>query len=278
MAVAYGLRLAGPLVDDGLRSLLPAGVAPWPQVEVRWEAAPATANEHLDDDGATLRCPFGGQLVADRRALTATFQRPSRPDHHVVAHPGLTGVGMVFARWLGRSAFHGGTILLDGEAWGLLAAKGGGKTTTLAALHLAGHKVLADDILVLDGSTAFTGPRTLDLRPSAADRLEGDFGVISVRGAERRRMVLGPTVTSAPFRGWIYLDLAAGVVTEAVPPAVRLARLAEHLAVRLAPRDPAAFLELVTLPAYRIGRPLSWEALPDVVAAIEAVTAGPVAV
>jgi len=273
--VAYGMSLAGPLVDDELRSLLAVDTAPWPRVTLRWKAAATSpANENLEDDRAMLRCLFGGYLVADRVAMSATFRDRTRPDPHVLAHPGLAGVGLIFARWLGRSAFHAGLVLASGGAWGVTAIKGKGKTTTLAALALAGHEVLADDIAVIDGTSALAGPRTLDLRPSAAERLEGDFTVLSVRGAQRRRLVLGPIVASAPLRGWIHLGLAPRLVVEPVPPAQRLAMLGEHLAVRLVPRDPTAFLDVAMLPAYRIGRPLSWRSLSDVVSAIEEITTG----
>lgn len=276
MPVAYGLALSGSLVGEELRSLLPVDGGPWPQVKLDWEPkAMASANEVMDDDRASLRCLFGGNLLADRMAMSATFCNAPCPDPHVLAHPGLAGVALVFARWLGRSAFHGGAVLSDQGAWGVVGAKGRGKTTTLAALALNGHDVLADDMVVLDGSAALTGPRTLDLRPSAAEHMDGDFTVVTVRGGERRRLVLGSTVISAPFRGWIFLGSAPQVTVERIPPAERLAALAEHLAVRLMPRDPVAFLELASLPAYRVGRPLSWDTLPAVISAIQEVIGKP---
>lgn len=183
--------MTGPLVDSPLRSLVAIDSAPWPMVSLQWErAATSTANERLEDDRARLRCLFGGQPVADRLAMSAVFATPICPNFHLVAHPGLAGVGLIFARWLGRSAFHAGAVFIGGGAWGLVAHKGRGKTTTLAALALAGHQVLADDLVVVEGSTVLVGPRTLDLRPSAAARFGGDLPVISVRGAERRRLVL----------------------------------------------------------------------------------------
>lgn len=271
---AYGLSLTGPLVDRHLRGLLAVDGAVWPTVCVQWaHATSSTVDEHLDDGHAALRGLFGGQLVADRQAMSATFRSRTCPDHHILAHPGLAGVGLVFARWLGRSAFHAGLFLAGGGAWGLVAPKGGGKTTTLAALALAGKEVLADDLAVIDGTQALTGPRTLDLRPLAAEHLQGEFSAVSVRGAQRRRLILGPTVTSAPLRGWIHLGPARRLVVEAVPPTRRVAMLAEHLGVRLVPRDPVAFLTLATLPMYRIGRPQSLDVLADVVSAIEEISA-----
>ncbi len=268
--VAYGLTLSGPLLDGALTPMLLDSAEPWPEVGMAWEPRElGRVPERLDEHSALLRCLFGGHLVADRAAMTATFLDGIRPGADVVAHPGLAGIGMIFARWLGRSAFHGGAVLGPSGAWGLVGSRGAGKSTTLAALKLAGHAVLADDLVVLEQGCALAGPRTLDLRPTAAEHLPGDFEVVTVRGGERRRLMLGPTPTSVPFRGWVFLGVARGVSVERIAPADRLAALGEHLAVRLLPRDPTAFLELASLPAYRLRRPLRWEELSSVVQAVE---------
>ncbi len=270
---AYGLRLHGPLIGARVRSLLPDDPGPWPDVRVAWApAALGGAREEIGDDRAIVHCLFGGHLAADRRAMSATFCDPARPAPDLVVHPGLAGVGVIFARWLGRSAFHGGAVLAAGQAWGVVGAKGSGKTTTLAALSRLGHQVLADDLVVLDGGRVLSGPRALDLRPAAAARLPGGVGTVAVRDGERRRLALGPAVASAPLAGWILLEEAPRLSVTRVRPAERLAVLAEHLAVRLVPADPAAFLDLASRPAYRIGRPLAWDALPEVVAAVSEIT------
>lgn len=276
LPVAYGLSFSGPLVTERFRALLLSDPGPWPSVRLDFDTVRLPhANEVLGEDSATLRCLFGGHLVAEREAMLATFRGTDEgPDPHVLAHPGLAGVAVIFARWLGRSAFHGGAVLSDLGAWGIVGDKGMGKTTTLAALALTGRHVLADDLVVLDDRMVLTGPRTLDLRPAAAERLEGDFTVVTVRGGERRRLVLGPAAVAAPLRGWICLGVGPSVALERIPPSQRLAALAEHLAVRVVPRDPVAFLELASLPAYRLTRPLSWDALPAAVAAIEDLIGG----
>lgn len=274
--LAYGMAFSGPLVSDELAALLlsaPGGR--WPEVRLEWRhEADQLRDESLEDDAAVLRCLFGGYLETDRATASATFASPSPPDAHVLAHPGLTGVAAVFARWLGRSAFHGGAVLTTHGTWGLVGSKGRGKSTTLAQLALSGHQVLADDLVTLEGTEALTGPRTLDLRPSAARRLDGAFRSVRVRGGERQRLVLGPTVASAPLRGWICLGLGRRVEVERVAPSERLGVLAEHLAVRAVPRDPVRYLELASLPVWHVRRPLSWDSLATAASAIEDVIGG----
>lgn len=273
--LAYGLSLSGPIVDEPLRALLLDGGDGWPAVRLDWRAGRQATEESLDEDSATLRCPFGGHLVTDRLAMSATFVGTSVPDHHVLAHPGITGIAVIFARWLGRTAFHGGAVLTTSGVWGIVAAKGKGKSTTLAALALRGYEVLADDLVVLDGNDALAGPRTLDLRPSAARNLPGPFTTVRVRGGERQRLLLGSTIASAPLRGWVHLEVGRQVDAVPIPPAERPAVLGRHLAVRLVPRDPTRFLEFSTLPAWRLRRPMTWGSLPETVKALEDVIGGP---
>lgn len=272
--VAYGLALSGPLVGHGLRALVVDDPGPWPGVELCWRGEVlADTPERLGEHGATLRCAFGGHLVLDRAAMSATFCDAIRPGTDVVAHPGLSGVATVFARWLGRSAFHGGAVLTGDGAWGLVGGAGAGKTSTLAVLAASGHRVLADDLVVLDGLDVLSGPRTLDLRPSAAARLQGDFRLVSVRGGQRRRLVLASVAARVALRGWIHLAVARSLSVERIAAAERPGALAEHLALRLVPAHPTTFLDLASLPAYRLRRPLAWEAMPGVIAALEEIMA-----
>ena len=86
-------------------------------------------------------------------------------------HPYLAPVALVMARWLGREGFHGGGIVAGGGVWGVLGDKTAGKSTTLAWLAREGVGVVSDDVLVIDGGTALAGPRSVDLREEAAERL-----------------------------------------------------------------------------------------------------------
>lgn len=282
-AIAYGLAFGGPLLDESLCSMLaceqpgsaePALASRWPQVSLAWERGDlGGAHETLGEDDALIRCLFGGHLVVNRLSGSARFVDPTRPGADVVAHPGLAGVGAIFARWLGRSAFHGGAVIAGDGAWGLVGAKGRGKSTALAALSVAGHPILADDLVVLESGQALSGPRTLDLRRSAAEHLQVESRTVSVRAGQRQRLTLGAVPAGVPLRGWICLEAGRSLGVERVPPGERPGLLAGHLAVRSVPRHPVALLDSASLPVYRLRHPSRWEELAGVVLAVEQIIA-----
>lgn len=262
----YGLALTGPLVSAA--GPLFGGVRPdWPPVELAWAPAgdePVTFL--LEGDRARVPMLTGGWVEVDRPAGRATFRRGRRPDAHHLAHPGAAPVGALFARWLGRHAFHGGAVVLGGVAWVLLAAKDGGKSTTLAWLAAQGHEVVADDIVVVDDDgLAYAGPRCIDLRPAAAQYLSGRFGaalpLVLVRDGARHRLVLPPITPTVPLGGWVLLADEARVGVTRLPPADRIAPVAASQALRTPSLRPAALLELVRRPVLELRRPRTWEGL-----------------
>ena len=127
---------------------------------------------------------------------------------HELVHPYLAGAAGIFNSWRGRMTFHGGGIVLRGRAWGVLGSTEAGKTTTLTQMYLLGVPVGTDDLLVLDGGDALTGPRCLDLRAPTwehfASSLE-DVEVMKVRDGERYRIPLPPMPIRLPFAGWALL-------------------------------------------------------------------------
>jgi hypothetical protein len=133
-----------------------------------------------------------------------------------LVHPHLAPGAAVLARWLGRETLHAGAVLAGGGAWAMLGDRESGKSSTLDWLAAHGHPVLADDLLVLDGSDVLAGPRCIDLRADAAQRLGAGepLGVVGTR--ERWRLRLGPLASSAPLRGWGILDWGDDVAVEPV--------------------------------------------------------------
>lgn len=247
----------------------------WPAIHLHWRPStgpPPFAG--IEDDSAYLYLVDGGHLALDRLAKTASFCTPQPPSAHELAHPGLAPIGGVFARWLDRSGFHAGAAVIGDGAWAILGRRGMGKSTTLAWLASTGHAVLTDDVLVLEGRTAFAGPRCIDLRPESAARLAGSFALITVRKGHRDRVVLPPVDEEVPFRGWVVLEEAERVEVLPVPPAERLAAIGQHVVIRRAPRNPAALLDLATLPVFRFRRPLRLESLPEAMAHLEATLSG----
>lgn len=254
----YGLRLQGV----GSDLLLPAERS-WPELALvrRLGAASQTVDE-LEDDRALIVFRQGGEVAISREPLRATFTTPWELGDTELLHPYLAPVAAVCSRWLGRYALHGGAVVLEGGAWGVLADREGGKSSLLAALALAGHGVVSDDVLVTDGTVAYAGPRALDLREPAAEHLQTgtSLGVVGARERWRHRLpAVGPTVV---LRGWVFLAWADTVEVVRLAVADRLNRLVAARAL-VSPPDPAILFRLTALPALELRRPHAWDALPE---------------
>ena len=100
------------------------------------------------------------RLLLERKTVRLTVLADSRlPDADLGAPLCRGPPAAVFARWRGLETLHGGAFVDDrGGAWAVLGDRGAGKSSLLAALALAGHEVVADDLLVLDGGDCFAGP------------------------------------------------------------------------------------------------------------------------
>ena len=258
---AYGIRFRGLEAVDLLVTV--AGPAPAYVVDsvVR---SPPPGPEHVDDDHAELRLRSGGRVLVDRRGASVRFEVPHalRPDELV--HPYLAPAAAVISRWLGRESVHAGAFAVDGRALGIVGTREAGKSSTLAWLALAGTEVVCDDLLVVDGRSTFTGPRSIDLREDAAARL-GAGEAIGVTGArERWRLRLGPAAGRHALAGFVFLSWGDEVRVRRLGAAERLERLAPQRGVRLEPLRQDAVLDLATLPAWEISRPRSWASLPEV--------------
>jgi hypothetical protein len=186
---------------------------------------------------------------------------PVRPDELV--HPYLAPAAAVIARWMGRESMHAGAFAAGGQALGVVGTREAGKSSTLAWLAQAGVDVLCDDMLIVDGDAPVAGPRSIDLRADAAERL-GAGEPIGMTGArERWRLRLGPTAGRPLLRGWVFLAWSDRVDVRALPAVERLPRLAAERGLRLPPARPEALLELTSLPAWELSRPRDWASLPE---------------
>jgi hypothetical protein len=114
---------------------------------------------------------------------------------------------------------------------------------------------------VVEGGMAFAGPRTLDLPPASASYLgrEGE----PVRGGERLRIPVEAVDAEVPLRGWFTLSWGDRVEAEALSPGERIARLIEHLRIRLDGNRSGSLLDLAELPGFELRRPRQLEALPE---------------
>jgi hypothetical protein len=267
---AYGLRVLGLEAPGDQLGLVPLDATDGcPELRLAWApAVPARrpSRSHLDDRSAALLLVEGGYVEITRRPSTAvvhTSRPTTEPD---LVHPYLAGPAGIVAHWNGWMALHAGAMAIGDGTWAFLGGKEAGKTTTLAALTDLGHAVVTDDLLVLDGLTVKPGPRALDLRPDAARRRH-QRGVV-VRDGERWRVRV-PAMASAgvpPLKGWFVLDAGDELQLEPVPLPERLARVREALATT--PTDGEAVLDLLSLPMWRLRRPVTWAHLG---ASVEAV-------
>jgi hypothetical protein len=223
----------------------------------------AQPGEEVGERSARLRLRSGGEIAVDRgeRRIAYRVPHPVRPDELV--HPYLAPAAAVIARWMGRESMHAGAFAAGGQALGVVGTREAGKSSTLAWLAHAGVNVLCDDMLIVDGDAPLAGPRSIDLRADAAQRL-GVGEAIGMTGArERWRLRLGPTGDRPVLRGWVFLAWGDHVAVRSLPASERLPRLAAQRGLRLPPARPDALLELTSLPAWELSRPQDWASLPE---------------
>jgi hypothetical protein len=260
-AGCYGFRLNG--VQRALRLLVTAP-ADWPELTLATAppgGAQVPAVDVVGSSSATLPLHGTGWMEISRDGPRVTFHLPDGAADEELVHPYLAPGAAVLARWAAREAFHAGAVVAGEGAWAVLGERETGKSSTLAWLALGGHAVLADDLVVLDGTDALAGPRCIDLRGDAAARFGAGepLGVVGTR--ERWRLALDGVPARVPLRGWIVLEWGDEVAVEPVRGAERLLRLIPHRSVRLEPPAAGALVELASLPVLAFRRPRRWDAL-----------------
>jgi hypothetical protein len=257
---AYGLRLEG--LRDA-RSLLVPADPNWPTFHIDREtgAPPWREFDVVTDSDAQLMLQTGGEIRIVREPGTVIFSTEPGMSEEALVHPYLAPVAAVAGYWFDRESFHAGAFVVDGAAWAVLGERESGKSTLLASLALRGIDVLSDDMLILDSDRPFAGPRSIDLRATAAQELGvgQHLGVVGAR--ERWRLQLAPTSCATSLLGWIFLAWGSRIETVRVEPHERIVRLGAQRGVRLPPKDPARLLDLAGLPAWELRRPHDWTAL-----------------
>jgi hypothetical protein len=258
---AYGLRLEGV---DGAEELLVEAQPDWPRVELAWRTGDTSLeHEEVSHDRASLRLRTGGRIELDRQAGRADYVVPRPLSAEELVHPYLAPVAAVMAHWLGRESVHAGAFAGPDGVWGVVGERESGKSSTLARLALDDVPIVCDDLLVLEGTSVFAGPRAIDLREEPAELL-GVGSSIGLAGArERWRVRLGPVPGGLELRGWIHL--AWGDRVEAVPVTggERVRRLHGQRAARLPPPAPEVLLDLASLPSWELRRPRRWDSLGE---------------
>ncbi|MFG1677282.1 hypothetical protein [Micromonospora sp. NPDC049282] len=264
---AYGLRVHGLA---GVTELMPAGTDPLPEVAVQQDTDSPRPDPHpLDDRRGVRLLADGRHLAVDRERRTAVLHGPPLTSD-LLAHPYLAPVATPFNRWAGRETFHAGGFVRDGRAWAVTGPRTAGKSSLLAALAARDVPVVADDVLVVEGTDVYAGPRCVDLREPVPGVLLSSG---PARARTRTRVHLPPIAHRTPLGGWFFLHWGDAVETKPVPPATLLARLAAWRSWHQLPTDPAVLLALATLPAWELTRPRDWGTLDQVCALLEATPA-----
>jgi hypothetical protein len=103
----------------------------------------------------------------------------------------------------GLEPLHATTVVVNGEAVALLGNSGFGKSSLAACFLATGHRVLTDDLLVLqsfgDGFMAYPGPPRIKLFPRLARRFLGHVpdGIAMNPAAKKLILPLDPTRSCA---------------------------------------------------------------------------------
>jgi hypothetical protein len=259
---AYGLCVQG--IDDG-GALHVRDAASWPQlhVETGLRSESHSRRAFVTHREASISTPVA-HLTLDRAMRRLIVRSRVKLPHADLVHPCLWPAAAVFSRWLGAETLHGGAFAdSSGGAWAVLGAQGAGKSSLMAALALAGHQVLADDLVVVDGRECFAGPRCIDLRPETVDALGLARKTSPVRSTHRWRLALGPSDGRFPLRGFVHLAWGSGFKIQPLTPGEHLGLLVGHRRVAALGADHGHLLDLAGLPAFRLIRPRARDALTD---------------
>jgi hypothetical protein len=258
-ATAYGFNIDGIVAA----SLTLASSPDLPRLFVEQRLGEVDEGDAVVGNDHASIWVMGARLLLERSSGRVTLVTERFLDGEELVHPYLAFAAAVFGRWLGRRSFHAGAFAVDGRAWGVFADKEGGKSTTLASLALAGHAVLADDLLVVEGGNCLAGPRCVDLRKAAAAALGPIDTLERARFEQRERLPLADVPAELPLAGWFLLDWGDELSASPIAPARRLAVLGANQSILgVPPLDPTGFLDLAALPAWHVRRPQRMEELP----------------
>lgn len=232
-------------------------------------SVPVLGESEVDDQTAQVLVA-GTRLEIDRATRSATLFARDDVSPERLVHPCLAPLAIAASHWAGRVPLHASAVIVDGRAWALLAERGDGKTTTVAALEQAGHGVVTDDLLVVDADLqAHAGPRCVDLRRSSAEAFPGAVRVDDYPTRERYRLTPGPVPAAVPLAGFVRLlwsEHRQGLTPIRAVDRLPLIGAAISMGGPLA--NPGLVLDLAALPVFALERPRDLSTLAASVDAI----------
>jgi hypothetical protein len=248
--------LVGDELDLAKNLLVPANPA-WPALELERSVGGPFAREldRASQTEARFHLENGGLIEIVLRAKRAKITTPERLAIKELIHPYLAPIAAMLAYWLDRESFHAGAFCSNGEVWALFGERGSGKSSTLGWLAQNGVPIVCDDMLILDGLTAFAGPRSIDLRGDVA-KLLGVGEPLGVVGARERWRLTVPQIDGdLRLGGTVFLSWGERRTAAHLLPSERLARLLPQRGVRIPPKAPEALIALAELPSWDLTRP-----------------------
>lgn len=278
---AYGLALPTDLFPAARLNALRPDAERWTVTRRPIDAAsdphrgdpigdvPVLGESEVDADTAWVQVA-GTKLEIDRASRSARLlARPDVSPERFV-HPCLAPLAIAAAHWQKRVPLHASAVIVDGQAWGILAERGDGKTTTVAALDQAGHGVITDDLLVVDADLqAHAGPRCVDLRASSTELFPGAVRVDDYPSRERYRLTPGPVPATVPLAGFIRLlwsEHRLGLTP--ISPGDRIPLIGSAISMGGPLANPGLVLDLAALPCFALERPRGLDSLQASVEAI----------
>lgn len=239
---------------------------------VRWQPRPGRPFH-----GSVHREP-GGRLVVETSDAGWFRIDPSRGVVEIDA--GMDPVAREVRLWTtpmlllatiaGATPLHAASIEINGGAVAICGPGGQGKTTLAAALAARGHRLLAEDITISEGTPPLTraGPDLLRLRKASMGRVElGPDAVVVAETDDRLFINTGaPESGAAPLVAVIFLKNGESLDLAPRDDATRLADLWQvsfHLPnLEDRKRSFAALAALAdSVPMYDLTRPFTWDHL-----------------
>jgi hypothetical protein len=197
-----------------------------------------------------------------------------------VLGPGLAAA--LFQR--GRLVLHGNAVAVRGRAIVILGASGWGKSTSAAALHVAGHPILADDVVAIAFESAApaldAGFPQLRIWPDAAEFLGISHGELPRVRAEIDKRAFraerGFALGRWPLHRIYVLEHGPRPEIARLNGQTAFEHVVRHTYVRMQ-KDPDAVADLFartvrlldTVPVCSLRRPRTLEAIPEVVRIVE---------